>query len=219
MCSSHVSLRSFTAIVSFDFAQKWRKFAAPRRLVPTPQGGCWVMSETVLSSPVLQELLTAVRQGDEQAVTRLVETYSPVVCSVARHRLNPLVQKRCDADDLNQIVWADFFKKGMHNKEFESAECFEAFLRRMCANKVLEIHRNNLDTQSCALGREEPLPADLSQPGPTGQEMIEAREQWEHDHGPLSPEARTAKSRVLVCTLRWTVPLMLGEASESCRAR
>jgi len=51
--------------------------------------------------PVVTDLVTRARNGDQQAWDALVERYAPLVWSICRrHRLGP-----ADADDIGQSVW------------------------------------------------------------------------------------------------------------------
>jgi hypothetical protein len=144
------------------------------------------MSTPIVSFDVLRELLAAARQKDQQAAARLEQLYAPWLSGIARHHLHAAVYKSADPGDITQMVWTDFFHKVLPAKSFTSSESFEAYLRGMCVNKVKEVHRHHFDVLSSSLHAERPLPVEMQEPGPTAQQMVDEREEWEHGQESLT---------------------------------
>jgi RNA polymerase sigma factor (sigma-70 family) len=91
-----------------------------------------------------KSLMQEVAAGSPQAAETLVEVYGDSVLRVIRSRLNRLLRRQLDSEDIRQIVWASFFAHRSQYSRFERPEELLAFLRSMAANKVIDQCRRRI---------------------------------------------------------------------------
>jgi RNA polymerase sigma factor (sigma-70 family) len=78
------------------------------------------------------------------AASELVQQYGDVILRVIRSRLNRLLRRQLDSQDLQQIVWASFFAHRDLYSRFDTPEQLLAFLRSIAANKVIDECRRRI---------------------------------------------------------------------------
>ena len=116
----------------------------------------------------LSDLLRRARAGCPDAARLLVERYSTPLRRAVEQRLLYRLRSTHDPDDVLQSAWKDFFSHSLAEHQFDTPERLIRFLLGVCRNKVLLLHRRQLDTLKRTRKRQEKLPADLAakQPGP-----------------------------------------------------
>ena len=101
-------------------------------------------------------LLEQVRDGSEDAVQRLVHSYSPHLKRAIRRRLSSRIRSKFDSTDFEQSVWATFFKCRGRLPEFETPQHLINFLTQIAEHKLIDEHRRRLGTQTRNVQREVP---------------------------------------------------------------
>ncbi len=91
-----------------------------------------------------KSLMQEVAAGSPKAAETLVEVYGDSVLRVIRSRLNRLLRRQMDSEDIRQIVWASFFAHRSRYAGIERPEELLAFLRSMAANKVIDQCRRRI---------------------------------------------------------------------------
>lgn len=86
------------------------------------------------------ELLAAVRAGDQDAATRLVQGYEAQIRRVVRIRLtDPHLRRQLDSVDICQSVLGDFFERATSGQfELASPQQLMALLATMAKNRLLQ---------------------------------------------------------------------------------
>jgi RNA polymerase sigma factor (sigma-70 family) len=133
----------------------------------------------------LKRLMARVRDGDQDAVRELLDTYGDFLLHVIRRRLNRPLRTQFDSADFVQAVWASFFTGRLKDQEFASPEDLINFLAGLARNKVCDAARkgmrtdkrnlyraHSLDGSAAALAGREPSPL------PTPSQVVMAEEQW-----------------------------------------
>jgi RNA polymerase sigma-70 factor (ECF subfamily) len=144
----------------------------------------------------LSELLNGLRAGDPRAYDRLYQRYGAVIRAAVRRRLAPRLRCRFDSMDFVHDVWASIFAIPKEQLQFDSPEAMRGFLQKIAYNKVIEVFRQQFDTQKRDVTREvrlEPLELDrqTALPSPTatpsqwaiaGEEFERLLSQFPHGH-------------------------------------
>jgi RNA polymerase sigma-70 factor (ECF subfamily) len=145
----------------------------------------------------LQDILTRIHRGDEQAARDLLACYEAEVRLVVRRQLPRLLRSRFDSLDFLQSVWGSFFRRVRTDPlEFDDERHLVAFLARAAKNKVIDQYRR-AGSQKQDMHREEPLWSEAGQPRElaadidTPSELAEAREAFHRLRDAL-PEDRRA---------------------------
>ena len=71
---------------------------------------------------VFRQLLLKVRSGCEFSTSELVESMSGHICRVIDRRLDYRLRRKYDVDDLQQMVWASFFRQRWRVTDFEDSK-------------------------------------------------------------------------------------------------
>jgi len=95
---------------------------------------------------VFRQLLLKVRSGCEFSTSELVESMSGHLCRVIDRRLDYRLRRKYDVDDLEQMVWASFFRLRWRVTDFEDSRHLERYLVAMARNKVIQVIRSQLQT-------------------------------------------------------------------------
>ena len=95
---------------------------------------------------VFRQLLDNVRSGCEVSTAELVESMSGHICRVIDRRLDYRLRRKYDVDDLEQMVWASFFRLRWHVTDFEDSRHLARYLVAMARNKVIQVIRSQLQT-------------------------------------------------------------------------
>lgn len=86
-------------------------------------------------------LLAAIREGSEEAVWKLIETYDPHIRRIIRRKLNEAIKVQFESIDFAQMVWASFLVEPERIRSFGSERDLLRYLSAMAANKVLDQYR------------------------------------------------------------------------------
>ena len=95
---------------------------------------------------VFRQLLDNVRSGCEVSTAELVESMSGHICRVIDRRLDYRLRRKYDVDDLEQMVWASFFRLRWRVTDFEDSRHLARYLVAMARNKVIQVIRSQLQT-------------------------------------------------------------------------
>ena len=143
--------------------------------------------------PSFDELIRQVGNGDEQAATRLVRDFEPVVRRVLRARLRG-ARARCDFDSLDicQSVLAIFFVRVAAGEyDLKEPDDLIKLLLTMTRNKLAEKmrhqHRLRRDSRRTVGGVEE---LALASRGPSPSSVVAGKELLEQVRQRLSEEER-----------------------------
>ena len=93
-----------------------------------------------------RKLLLNVRSGCELSTTELVKSMSGHICRVIDRRLDYRLRRKYDVDDLEQMVWASFFRHRWRVTDFEDSRQLARYLVAMARNKVIQVIRSQLQT-------------------------------------------------------------------------
>ena len=130
-----------------------------------------------------QQLITAVRKGDDVAAESLIRQYEPELRIMARVRLtDPTLRRAMDSMDICQSIMANFFVRAASGDfEIDTPEQLKGLLVRMLKNKVVDhARRQKADRRDArrVVGKPaEEIPLDGSDPTPSaiiaGRELLE----------------------------------------------
>lgn len=146
----------------------------------TPSGGPTVD----INEESFGRLILRVKDGEPQAIERLISAYGDSIQRVVRRRLNRRMRQRFDSLDFTQDVWKSFFSNLDDVSRFESPEKLNAYLARVSSNKVVDACRRCFTLQKDNMNRERPL-LDEGEMGhavaydnqPTPSEVVVAKDQ------------------------------------------
>lgn len=128
-----------------------------------------------------EQLLAHVRDGQEEAVVRLVSDYSRHLRRVIRRRLSSRLRSKVDSTDFEQSVWATFFKHRAELPDFQSPQHLINYLAQIAEHKVIDEHRR-LHTLQNNVERETAPGSDLAALGGSDfrpSEYVRAEDLWE----------------------------------------
>jgi RNA polymerase sigma factor (sigma-70 family) len=109
------------------------------------------------------QLLEQVRDGSEEAVHRLVHSYSPHLRRAIRRRLSSRIRSKFDSTDFEQSVWATFFKCREDLPQFETPQHLINFLAQIAEHKLIDEHRRRLGTPTRNVEREVAPGSEISE--------------------------------------------------------
>lgn len=89
-------------------------------------------------------LMEQVKEGSEDAVQKLLETYGGHILRTIRRRLNRRMRSQFDSADFCQAVWASFLAGEQQIPSFTHERDLIGFLNSMATNKVVEECRRRL---------------------------------------------------------------------------
>jgi len=129
-------------------------------------------------------LVNRIKEGSEQAMVELVETYDQHVYRVVRRKLDRAMRSKFDSGDFVQAVWASFFEHRERILDFPTARDLIMFLARIAHNKVIDEIRRRLVLQGKNINLEVSLDQSgiqgtMLSPGPTASEVVMADERLE----------------------------------------
>ena len=93
-----------------------------------------------------RRLMQDLEAGSPEAAEKLVQQYGDVILRVIRSRLNRLLRRQLDSEDVRQVVWASFFAHRSLYARFNAPEQLIAFLKSVAANKVIDECRRRIAT-------------------------------------------------------------------------
>lgn len=142
------------------------------------------MSSPPQGNESFEVLLNRIRQGDEQAIATLVDTYGSHLIRAVRKTLCTEIRSKFDSHDFVQAVWASVFAAPDRLKRIQDPAQLVGLLKVMARNKVVDENRRRTQSQRHSVYQEQQLPMDRqgqdqllsSAPGPV--ELAIAREEW-----------------------------------------
>lgn len=108
--------------------------------------------------PRTEELLDAVRRGEEGAVDRLLTRHREPVRRMIDMRLDPRLAARLDASDIVQDVLLEASRR-LPEYVQRPAMSFHLWLRHIAKDHLIDAHRRHRRAQRRAVDRERPLGA------------------------------------------------------------
>lgn len=103
-----------------------------------------------------QELLEQVRQGQNDAVERLLTRHREPLRRMIDLRLDPAIAQRLDASDVVQDVLLEASKR-LQDYVKEPKMPFHLWLRHIAKDHVIDAHRRHHQAQKRGVNREQPL--------------------------------------------------------------
>jgi RNA polymerase sigma-70 factor (ECF subfamily) len=114
------------------------------------------------NSPETDELLTRARQGEPDAVGRLLDAHREPLRRMIALRLDPALAGRVDASDIVQDVLLEVSQR-LDDYLRRPAMPFHLWLRHIARDHMIDAHRRHRLAQRRSLDREQPLvPAGLA---------------------------------------------------------
>jgi len=128
----------------------------------SPQKSIWSVSDQT------DELLIAAKQGDDQAVNRLLEKHRGPVRRLVEMRLDKKVQRRVDVSDVVQEVMVE--ASGRLQKYLaDPVMAFHLWLRQIAWDHIIDTYRRHRVSAKRNMDREQPM----SVPGGNDQSTTE----------------------------------------------
>ena len=134
-------------------------------------------------------LIAWVKEGDEAAISRLIERYGPEVRMMVRRRLPAKLRNQFDTVDFTQVVWSSVITDCRDRAEpFDDPKHLLGFLAGVVHNKITAEYRRRTKTRKYDIGREEPLyvrkggrevPREVPADDPTPSEEVQADDRLE----------------------------------------
>ena len=105
-----------------------------------------------------QELLIGARQGDAEAVNRLLERHRTAVRRMIEMRMDRRIQQRVDASDIVQDVLIEANQR-LADYLRDPSMPFHLWLRHMARDRIIDVHRRHRVAAKRSIDREQPLAA------------------------------------------------------------
>jgi RNA polymerase sigma-70 factor (ECF subfamily) len=113
-------------------------------------------------SPDTQDLLARAREGEPQAVDRLLTAHRDRLRRMVGMRLDPALAARLDASDIVQDVFLEAHRR-LSDYLRNPTMPFSLWLRHIARDHIIDAHRRHRQAQRRSMDREQPLlPAALS---------------------------------------------------------
>jgi RNA polymerase sigma-70 factor (ECF subfamily) len=106
--------------------------------------------------PVTLVLLDQVREGDADAVNRLLERHRTAIRRMIDHRMDRVIERRVDASDIVQDVLIEANRR-LGDYLANPTMPFRLWLRHMARDRLIDAHRRHRVAASRSLDREVPL--------------------------------------------------------------
>jgi RNA polymerase sigma-70 factor (ECF subfamily) len=107
-----------------------------------------------------QELLDSARQGDGDAVDRLLARHRAAIRRMVQLRMDPVLARRVDASDIAQDVLVEAHRR-LRQYLKDPALPFHLWLRQMAKDRLIDAHRRHRVAARRSLDREQPLDVRL----------------------------------------------------------
>jgi len=134
--------------------------------MPTPPKSMWPVSEQT------DELLLAAKNGDSQAVNRLLEKHRGPVRRLVEMRLDKKVQRRVDVSDVVQEVMVE--ASGRLEKYLnDPGMAFHLWLRQIAWDHIIDTYRRHRVSAKRNMDREQPMTAPAGQDNSTAELAIQ----------------------------------------------
>jgi RNA polymerase sigma-70 factor (ECF subfamily) len=103
-----------------------------------------------------EEILVSARQGDPEAVNRLLERHRDSLRRVVQLRLDRALARRVDASDIVQDVMLEAHDRLQEYLQ-DPKMPFHLWLRHLANDRIIDMHRHHRGAQRRSLDREQPL--------------------------------------------------------------
>jgi RNA polymerase sigma-70 factor, ECF subfamily len=152
-----------------------------------------------------QVLLDQARQGDKDAVDRLLARHREAIRRLIDLRLDPAIVQRVDASDVAQDVLLEASRR-LQDYLKNPAMPFHLWLRHIAKDHIIDAHRRHHQAQKRGVNREQPL----ARPGWMDQSSLELA-------GQLVDPERTPASAAIQEELQQRLHGALGQLDEDDR--
>ncbi|MGV3485243.1 MAG: sigma-70 family RNA polymerase sigma factor [Planctomycetaceae bacterium] len=134
--------------------------------MPSSQESIWPTTDQT------DDLLVAARQGDGQAINRLMEKHRAPVRRLVELRLDRKVQRRVDVSDVVQEVLAE--ASGRLQKYLDDpAMAFHLWLRQIAWDHIIDTYRRHRVSAKRNMDREQPMSAPRGQDQSTAELAVQ----------------------------------------------
>src|SRR3954467_8520099 len=103
-----------------------------------------------------QDLLAEAKQGDADAVNRLMDRHRDSLRRMVQLRLDQRIQRRIDVSDIVQDVLVEANRR-LNEYLAHPAMPYHAALRQIAQDRIIDAHRRHRASASVAVDRERPL--------------------------------------------------------------
>ena len=103
-----------------------------------------------------EELLLGARDGDDDAVNRLIERHRNAVLRMVQMRLDQKVRRRVDVSDVVQDVMIDASRR-LQEYIANPVMPFHLWLRHIAKDRIIDAHRRHRGSQKRSVDREQGL--------------------------------------------------------------
>lgn len=114
------------------------------------------MSEDSLTEEQITTLVDQVIRGDRRALARLFDHYRERLWRIINFRIDQRLQGRVDPDDVLQEAYLAAEQRISHFLH-DSPQGFFIWLRLLCNQTLIDVHRRHLGTQARDAGRDRSL--------------------------------------------------------------
>ena len=120
--------------------------------MPTNSQRIWPDSERT------RELLSAARDGDQDAVEGLMDRHRDALRKLVDHRMDRAIGRRVDASDVVQDVLLEASNR-LGKYLDQPTLPFHLWLRQLARDRLIDMHRRHRKAQRRSVDRERPLAA------------------------------------------------------------
>jgi RNA polymerase sigma-70 factor (ECF subfamily) len=103
-----------------------------------------------------EELLIGARDGDDDAVNRLIERHRGAVLRMVQMRLDQKIRRRVDVSDVVQDVMIEVNRR-LQDYLANPAMPFHLWLRHIAKDRIIDAHRRHRGSQKRSVDREQAL--------------------------------------------------------------
>lgn len=114
------------------------------------------MSDAPLTDDEIPQYVDRVMRGDRQALARLFDHYRERLWRIINFRIDQRLQGRVDPDDVLQEAYLAAEQRLQHFLH-DSPQGFFIWLRLLCNQTLIDVHRRHLGTQARDAGRDRSL--------------------------------------------------------------
>ncbi len=136
-----------------------------------------------------QDILASARQGDADAINRLLERHRASLRKLVQLRLDRALARRVDASDIVQDVLLEANTR-LEDYFRDPKMPFHLWLRHLAKDRIIDMHRLHRGAQRRSLDREQPLAA----PGFADQSSFDLAAQLKDDE--LTPAAANIRKEL-----------------------
>ena len=110
-----------------------------------------------------QELLLGVKEGDVEAINRLLERHRDAVRRLVQMRLDTRIQRRVDVSDVVQDVFVEANRRLADYVAAGQPMAFHLWLRQIAKDRIIDAHRRHRASAKRSVDREQAMnvPADM----------------------------------------------------------